>query len=236
MLGKVNLKNNLGLHSFTGFYFIFSCFKYHITQKIPEKFFPGGGGTQHIRIRGGGQSKKFSGNPKISVQLHFNPKISAHFILRNMYMNKKKPETMQVKVRIASNEPRNISYTMFGVKKYHEDSFSFIWTQKYHFWQYSDPKISDLPPRMCMCWVPPPGKFLNIGKTSNNLVLKSSQGQRFQRQGECGEETLITQKDHIILRNFQYWPKFFVSVSYKNICMYRRLIRGTWNQFNLLSF
>ena len=75
-----------------------------------------------------GQSKKFSGNPKISLQLHFNPKISANFILRNLYMNIKYPETMQVKVRIASSEPRNISYTMFGVKKYHEDSFSFIWT------------------------------------------------------------------------------------------------------------
>ena len=79
------------------------------------------GGTQH-----GVQSKKFSGNSKISLQLHFNQKISAHFILRNLYMNIKYPETMQVKVRIASSEPRNISYTMFGVKKYHEDGFSFI--------------------------------------------------------------------------------------------------------------
>ena len=81
----------------------------------------------------GRQSKKFSGNPKISPQLHFNPKISAQFILRNLYMNIKYPETMQVKVRIASSEPRNISDTMFGVKKCHYDSFSFIWTQKYHF-------------------------------------------------------------------------------------------------------
>ena len=66
------------------------------------------GGTQHIRIRGG-QSKKFSGNPKISLQLHFNPKASAQFILTNLYMNIKYPETMQVKVRIASSKPRNIS-------------------------------------------------------------------------------------------------------------------------------
>ena len=108
-----------------------------------------GGHSAHTHT--GGQSKKFSGNPKISPQLHFNPKISAQFVLRNLYMNMKYPETMQVKVRIASSEPRNISDTMFGVKKYHEDSFSFIWTQKYHFSQYSDPKISDLPPRMCMC-------------------------------------------------------------------------------------
>ena len=60
------------------------------------------GNTQHIRLRGGGQSKKFSGNPKVSLQLHCNPKISAHFILRNLYMNMKYPETMQIEVRIAS--------------------------------------------------------------------------------------------------------------------------------------
>ena len=38
------------------------------------------GGTQHARIRMG-QSEKFSGNSKISVQLHCNPKISAKFLL-----------------------------------------------------------------------------------------------------------------------------------------------------------
>ena len=108
------------------------------------------GGTQHVRIRGD-QFKKFSGNPEISLQLHSNPKISAHFILRNLYMNIKCTKTMQIKVMIAPSEPRNISQTMFGVKKYHEDSFSFIWTQKYHIWQYSDQKISDLLPRMCIC-------------------------------------------------------------------------------------
>ena len=43
---------------------------------------PRGGGTQQIHIRGG-QSKKFSGNPKISFQLHCNPKISPHLMLRN---------------------------------------------------------------------------------------------------------------------------------------------------------
>ena len=58
---------------------------------------------------------------------------------------------MQIEKSITSNEPRNISSTMFGIKKYHEHSFSFLWTQKYHFSQYFDPKISDLPPRMCMC-------------------------------------------------------------------------------------
>ena len=38
------------------------------------------GGPQDIRMQGG-QSKKSSGNPNISLQLHCNPKISAHFIL-----------------------------------------------------------------------------------------------------------------------------------------------------------
>ena len=103
-----------------------------------------------------GQSKKFSGNPKISLQLQCNPKISAHFIYINLYMNITYPQTMQIEVRIASIEPRNIHMTIFGIKKYHEHSFSFLWTQKYHFWQHSDPKISDLPPRMCMSQVPPP--------------------------------------------------------------------------------
>ena len=97
------------------------------------------GGTQHIRIRGG-QAKKFSGNPKISLQLQRYPKISAHFIYINLYMNIKYPQTMQIEVRIASIEPRNINITMFGIKKYHEHSFSFLWTQIYHFWQHSDPK------------------------------------------------------------------------------------------------
>ena len=66
------------------------------------------GDTKHISIRGG-QSKRLSGNPKISLQHHCNPKISANFILRNLYMNIKYPETMQTKVKIVSSEPRNIS-------------------------------------------------------------------------------------------------------------------------------
>ena len=65
----------------------------------------------------GGQSKKFSGNPKISFPLHCNPKISAHFILRNLYMNIKHPQTMQTEVRIAASEPRNINATAGMVKK-----------------------------------------------------------------------------------------------------------------------
>ena len=99
------------------------------------------GGTQHICIRGG-QSKKFSGNPKISLQLHCNPKISAHFILRNLYLNIKYPETMQIEVRIACSEPRkyqlndvwykkniiNIVSVFFGPKNI---TSSNVLTQKY---------------------------------------------------------------------------------------------------------
>ena len=42
-----------------------------------------GGGHSADTHTGGGQSKKFSGNPKISFQLHCNPKISPHPTLRN---------------------------------------------------------------------------------------------------------------------------------------------------------
>ena len=108
-----------------------------------------GGHSAHTHT-GGGSVQEIFRQPKNITSASLQLKISAHFILRNLYMNIRYPEKMQTKVRIASSEPRNISYTMFGVKKYHEDSFSFIWTQKYHFWQYSDPKISDLSPRMCM--------------------------------------------------------------------------------------
>ena len=41
-------------------------------------------------------------------------------------MNIKYPETMQIEMRIASGEPRNISLTIFDAKKYHEHNFSFI--------------------------------------------------------------------------------------------------------------
>ena len=128
-----------------------------VNLRICAKFFSQGGHSAHTHR--GGQSKKFSGNPKISLQIYCNPKISAHFIHINLYMNIKYPQTMQIEVRIASIEPRNIIITMFGIKKYHEHSFSFLWTKKYHFWQHFDPKISDLPPRMCMCRVPPWGFF-----------------------------------------------------------------------------
>ena len=108
-----------------------------------------GGHSAHTHM--GGQSKKFSGSLKVSLQLHCNPKISAHFILKNVYKNIKYPETMQIEVRIASSEHRNISSTIFDVKKYHELDFNCILIQTYHFWQYSNPKISDLTPRMCIC-------------------------------------------------------------------------------------
>ena len=100
-----------------------------------------GGGLHSAHMHTGGQSKKSSCNPKISLhQLHCNPKISAHCKLKNLYMNIKYPETMQIRVRIASSEPRNFESIIFNVKKYHE--LNFIWTQKYQFWQSSNPKIS----------------------------------------------------------------------------------------------
>ena len=73
----------------------------------------GGNGIPGEALRtyayGGGQSKKFSCNPRMSLRLHCNPKISAHFIHINLFMNMEYPETMQIEVRIASSEPRNIS-------------------------------------------------------------------------------------------------------------------------------
>ena len=64
----------------------------------------------------GDQSKKFSGNPKILLQLLWDPKLLAHFKFRNLYLNIKHPGTMQMEVRIASSEPRNINSTIFDVK------------------------------------------------------------------------------------------------------------------------
>ena len=109
-------------------------------KHLALKPFSPGGHSGHTHT-GGGQSQKFSGNPKISLQLQCNPKISAHVIYINLYMNIEYPQTMQIEVRIASIEHRNIDITMFGIKKYHQHSFSFfgpknitfgnILTQKY---------------------------------------------------------------------------------------------------------
>ena len=46
-------------------------------------FFTPRGAFSRYAYGGGGQSKKFSGNPKISFQFHCNPNISPYFILRN---------------------------------------------------------------------------------------------------------------------------------------------------------
>ena len=80
------------------------------------------GDTKHIRIRGGGQSKKFSGNPKISLQHHCNPKISANFILRNLYMNIK----LQTKVKIVSTLGTRASKKK-EERKIFLSFFSFFW-------------------------------------------------------------------------------------------------------------
>ena len=103
----------------------------------------------------GGSIQEIFMQPKKITSASLQPKnISSFYIYINLYMNIKYPQTMQIEVRIASIEPRNINITMFGINKYHEHSFRFLWTQKYHFWQHSDSKISDLPLRMCMCRVP----------------------------------------------------------------------------------
>ena len=71
-------------------------------------YLPGGAFSTYA-YRGTGQSRKFICDPKVSLQLHWSPEISAHLILRNLYMNIEYPEKMQIEVKIASSEPRNIS-------------------------------------------------------------------------------------------------------------------------------
>ena len=66
------------------------------------------GVTQLMQIQWG-ESKKFTGNPKTSLQLQCNSKISAHLILESLYMNIKYPEIMEMEVRIALSESRSIS-------------------------------------------------------------------------------------------------------------------------------
>ena len=43
-------------------------------------------------------------------------------------MNMKNHETMQIKVKIDSKEPRNISFRIFDAKKYHEHNLCFLLT------------------------------------------------------------------------------------------------------------
>ena len=66
---------------------------------------PQGGGALSTYAYGS-QSKKFLGNRKISPQLHCNPRISAHFVFRSLCMKMIDYETLQVKVRTASKEPK----------------------------------------------------------------------------------------------------------------------------------
>ena len=64
---------------------------------------------------------KFSGNPKISAQLHCNQKyqlILWYFIFRNLRMNMIDQEKLQTNVRITSIETRNISSTIFDDKNF----------------------------------------------------------------------------------------------------------------------
>ena len=99
----------------------------------------GGGHTKHIRLHTSLQ--KVSGSPKISLQLHYDPKISARFMVRNQCMNTKYPETMQTEVRIASGKPSNISSTIFLVKDIINIISVLFGLKKYHFWLSSNPKL-----------------------------------------------------------------------------------------------
>ena len=94
--------------------------------ELSDCFYPQGGHSASTHT--GAQSKKLSGNSKISLQLHCNPKISVNFLLIKLYMNIKHPESMQKEVRIASSKPRNIISLIFDVEIYHEQIFSVIWT------------------------------------------------------------------------------------------------------------
>ena len=126
-------------------------------------------GSQTIQPRGalrtyaygGGQSQKFSGNPKISLQLQCNPKISAHVIYINLYMNIEYPQTMQIEVRIASIEHRNIDITMFGIKKYHQHSFSFFGPKNITFGNILTQKYRTYLP-VCACAEPRGGGDLVV--------------------------------------------------------------------------
>ena len=94
-----------------------------------------------------------------------NPKKSAHFIFKNLHMSMKYPETMKIEVMIASSGPRNFSSTIFDVIKYNEHNFSFNLTQKHHFWQNSNSKISELLPHICACAECPLGFCSSYGIT-----------------------------------------------------------------------
>ena len=103
-----------------------------------------GGHSVHLHIEGGGsQSKEFSDNPKMSLHVHWNQEI---FHTLNLVHKHKVSRNNANSSQDCLQRAQKYNSTMLGV----EHGFSFIWTQKYHFWQYSDPKISDLPPCMCM--------------------------------------------------------------------------------------
>ena len=114
----------------------------------------GGGHSAHTHT--GGSVQEIFRQPKISLQLHCNPKISAHFTLRKLCMNIKYPETMQIEVRIASKH-RNIISTIFDLKKYHELNFNSIWTQKYHFGNILTQKYGTYLPVCALLSAPPWG-------------------------------------------------------------------------------
>ena len=115
---------------------------------------PRGGETCHICIWRGVTPKNFQATQKYQFSFIATEKyqlILWHVILGNLCMNMIGHETMQIKVRIGSKEPRNVSLITLDAKQYHEHNFRFIWIRKYHFRYYSSPDISDLPPCISMC-------------------------------------------------------------------------------------
>ena len=105
----------------------------------------------------GGQFKKFLDDSDTSLHPYCNPKISAHFILRNLYMNIKYPETMRIDVRIASSEPRNISSTIFGDKNIMNLILIFFGPKSITFSKYSNPKYRTYLPTCAFAECAPPG-------------------------------------------------------------------------------
>ena len=77
-----------------------ACIAVVNTNSVLQKLIPGGTLSTYA-YGGGGLVQEIFRQAKISLQLHCNPKISAHFTLRNMHMNRKHPETMQRAVRVA---------------------------------------------------------------------------------------------------------------------------------------
>ena len=119
----------------------------------PSKKYPGG--TFSPYAYGMVSPNSFQATQKCHFNSSFiasHPKISAHFILRILYVNMKYPETIQIEVRITSCEPRNISSTIFHVKRYDElNIISVLFGPKSVTFGNIRTKNIGLTPGICMC-------------------------------------------------------------------------------------